>query len=200
MSILHSNDGLHITFNYYICCIQNVSTCPPSGCFVWKEQTTPMCKPFEFWSVFRSASVCWVLANILYFMNPRFGAYMTLIMGGFLISGNILWASIRNYNPLVIPFDNIKLAPTYGWCFWLNLIAGMVYAVLLFSYYRDVHAFVCLYGCDLKILLLYPKTLLFCFLQYLPYNTIFLVFRCTSVQANFSTTTVCGYHLKLGSK
>jgi len=72
------------------------------------------------------AFVCWVLANVLYFMNPRYGAYMTMIMGGFLLTGNLLWASIRNFNDLKIPFDNVILYPKFGWCFWLNLIAGLL--------------------------------------------------------------------------
>lgn len=58
-------------------------------------------------------------------MNPRFGAYMTMIMGGFMIVGNILFASIRNAEPLIIPFDaGTSLHPNFGWSFWLNLIAG----------------------------------------------------------------------------
>jgi len=79
--------------------------------------------------IFRTAFCCWIIANILFFMNPRLGAYMTMIMGGFMLVGNILWASIRNFNDLVIPFDNhevgpVELEPHYGWCFWLNMVAG----------------------------------------------------------------------------
>ena len=61
---------------------------------------------------------------MLYFMNPRIGAYLTIIMGAFMILANIFWVSIRNANPLFIPFDNVALKPEFGWCFWLNLIAG----------------------------------------------------------------------------
>ena len=57
-------------------------------------------------------------------MNPRIGAYLTIIMGAFMILANIFWVSIRNANPLFIPFDNVALKPEFGWCFWLNLIAG----------------------------------------------------------------------------
>ncbi|XP_067935872.1 dual oxidase maturation factor 2-like [Watersipora subatra] len=73
-----------------------------------------------------TAFCCWLLANVLYFMNPRLGGYMTMIMGGFLITGNILFSSIRNFNELVIPFESGKLEPVYGWCYWLNLVAGLL--------------------------------------------------------------------------
>lgn len=74
---------------------------------------------------FRTAFPTWILANILFFFNPRFGAWMILLTGSLQIIANLCFGFIRNFNPLVIPFEDDKLEPHLGWCFWLNLISGV---------------------------------------------------------------------------
>ena len=57
-------------------------------------------------------------------MNLRYGGYMTMLTGFLMLIGNACWGGIRNFNELDIPFEEARLMPTFGWCFWLNLIAG----------------------------------------------------------------------------
>ncbi|ESO84747.1 hypothetical protein LOTGIDRAFT_131685 [Lottia gigantea] len=68
----------------------------------------------------------WILANVLFFVLLRYGAYFLGMTGMCMIGSNIIWASIRNFNdPLIIPFtDQNKLVFTFGPSYWVCLITG----------------------------------------------------------------------------
>lgn len=68
----------------------------------------------------------WIISVCLYYMVLRYGAYFTIMTGGCMLLGNILWATIRNRNELVIPFEEGNLNFKWGWCFWLCLINGII--------------------------------------------------------------------------
>ncbi|XP_064610139.1 dual oxidase maturation factor 1-like [Liolophura sinensis] len=77
------------------------------------------------------AFTTWLMANILFFVLLRYGAYLLMITGGCMVVANILFATIRNPNVLVIPFTtDAKLEFVYGWGFVLCLITGIL-AILI---------------------------------------------------------------------
>lgn len=71
----------------------------------------------------------WVLSMVLFYMVLRYGGYFMMMTGGCLLLGNILYATIRNPNDLIIPFKDGKLEFHWGWCFWLCLINGLICTV-----------------------------------------------------------------------
>lgn len=73
---------------------------------------------------YRTAFPLWILANMYFFFNPRIGGVLMCLMGFLMIVGNLCWRFIRNPFDLKIPFEEGILEPKFGWCFWLNLIAG----------------------------------------------------------------------------
>ena len=81
---------------------------------------------FVCYCFFRTAFPLWILTLILFSMVIKFGAYFMMMTGGCLLIGTALYGGIRNSNALVIPFtDENILRFHWGWCFWLNLVAGM---------------------------------------------------------------------------
>ncbi|KAF2879164.1 hypothetical protein ILUMI_27016 [Ignelater luminosus] len=77
-----------------------------------------------------TAFPCWLLANILFRSVIRYGAFYLGICGGLMILGNIIWSSIRNPNPLVIPFENAIITTKLGFSYWLTLVTGIVCVIL----------------------------------------------------------------------
>ncbi|XP_023724682.1 dual oxidase maturation factor 1 isoform X2 [Cryptotermes secundus] len=72
-----------------------------------------------------AAFPCWLLANILFILVIRCGAYFTVLTGAFELLACLLWAVIRNPNPLIIPFEDGSITTKYGIHFWLTLISGI---------------------------------------------------------------------------
>ncbi|XP_048744080.1 dual oxidase maturation factor 1-like isoform X2 [Ostrea edulis] len=73
----------------------------------------------------------WVLTIVLFFILLKYGAYFLMLTGGVMVIANILWASIRNVNELIIPFSaEHKLEFHFGPSFYLNLITGLLCVVL----------------------------------------------------------------------
>ncbi|KAK6169115.1 hypothetical protein SNE40_020229 [Patella caerulea] len=74
----------------------------------------------------------WILSNILFFVLLRYGAYFLVMTGISMVTSNILWSSIRNFNdPLIIPFtDEHKLEFVYGPSYFVCLITGVICMVL----------------------------------------------------------------------
>ena len=77
-------------------------------------------------STCRTAFPMWVVAMVLMYMVVFYGGLFTAMTGGFLVLGNILYASIRNRNPLVIPFEDGHLIFSWGPTFWLCLFTGEI--------------------------------------------------------------------------
>lgn len=57
-------------------------------------------------------------------MVVRYGAFYLFLTGCSLLIANILFASIRNFLPLKIPFDGGVIEFKYGWSFHLTLFTG----------------------------------------------------------------------------
>lgn len=74
----------------------------------------------------------WLLSNILFFMVIRYGAYYLSLTGACMVMANIIFVSIRNHIPLVIPMGTEKISLHYGWSFWLNLLTGIACIILGF--------------------------------------------------------------------
>ena len=75
--------------------------------------------------IHRLALPLWVLTIVLFFILLKYGAYFLMLTGGVMVIANILWATIRNVNELVIPFSaEHKLEFHFGPSFYLNLITG----------------------------------------------------------------------------
>ncbi|XP_014663463.1 PREDICTED: dual oxidase maturation factor 1-like [Priapulus caudatus] len=96
----------------------------------------------------------WILSNILFFMVIRYGALLLGMTGGCMVLANILYAAIRNYNELVIPFGgDAAITFHWGWSFWLALIAGivsvLVAAVIYFMDLRFPEAIHAFFGVDI---------------------------------------------------
>lgn len=73
----------------------------------------------------------WILTNILFFVLLRYGAYFLMMTGACMITSNIIWATLRNVNELIIPFtDHSQLVFSYGGAFWVCLITGILCEVL----------------------------------------------------------------------
>ncbi|XP_061171546.1 dual oxidase maturation factor 1-like isoform X2 [Saccostrea echinata] len=73
----------------------------------------------------------WILTIVLFFILLKYGAYFLMLTGGVMVIANILWATIRNVNELLIPFSaEHKLEFHFGPSFYLNLITGLLCIVL----------------------------------------------------------------------
>ncbi|XP_059487245.1 dual oxidase maturation factor 1-like [Neocloeon triangulifer] len=77
-----------------------------------------------------SAFPCWLLTVILLHTCVRYGAAFLSLTGFFQIVACILWVSIRNPNPLVIPFENATLTTKLGSDFYLVAINGVFCLIL----------------------------------------------------------------------
>ncbi|KAH7962520.1 hypothetical protein HPB52_016679 [Rhipicephalus sanguineus] len=68
----------------------------------------------------------WVISNLVFFSVLWYGACVLMLTGACLIAGTVVYASVRNFIPLEIPFydhDHLVLIRMhYGWCFWMNLV------------------------------------------------------------------------------
>ncbi|KAK2164702.1 hypothetical protein LSH36_60g05048 [Paralvinella palmiformis] len=69
----------------------------------------------------------WVLTLILFKMVVVYGGVISLLTGLSLLIANCIYGLMRNKNELVIPLTaEAVLDTTYGWCFWLCLINGIL--------------------------------------------------------------------------
>ena len=85
------------------------------------------CFMFGFISFSRLCFPLWLLTNILFFILLRYGAYFLTLTGLCMVTANILWATIRNYNELKIPFEDAVMEFTFGGSFYICLITGIFY-------------------------------------------------------------------------
>lgn len=70
--------------------------------------------------------------NLLLVVVPRYGAYLLVATGFFLLSANLIYIRLIPENPLIIRFEGGALEFELGWCFWVVLCAGMYYIVTRF--------------------------------------------------------------------
>jgi len=71
--------------------------------------------------------------NVLLCAVPRYGAYTMQITGVIMLLTNAIYTLLLPRKPLVIPFEGENLTFTYGWCFWIVLIAGNTIPTLTIS-------------------------------------------------------------------
>ena len=83
---------------------------------------------FGFHIILRLCFPLWLLTNILFFILLRYGAYFLTLTGLCMVTANILWATIRNYNELKIPFEDAVMEFTFGGSFYICLITGIFYS------------------------------------------------------------------------
>lgn len=72
----------------------------------------------------------WLLTNIFFFVLLRYGAYFLAFTGLCMITANIIWATIRNYNELKIPFEDGIMEFSFGGAFYVCLITGIICVIL----------------------------------------------------------------------
>ncbi|XP_072390940.1 dual oxidase maturation factor 1-like [Diabrotica undecimpunctata] len=70
--------------------------------------------------------VTWVLMNLMLIVVPRYGALLMTLCGFLLLSTVCGYFGMLPEPPLVIYIDGTKLNFSFGWCYWLVLIAGGV--------------------------------------------------------------------------
>lgn len=73
---------------------------------------------------FRLAFPLWLLTNILFFVLLRYGAYFLIMTGLSMITADIIWATLRNFNDLKIPWEEGIMEFSYGGSFYISLITG----------------------------------------------------------------------------
>lgn len=73
---------------------------------------------------FRLAFPLWLLTNILFFVLLRYGAYFLIMTGLSIITANIIWATLRNFNDLKIPWEDGVMEFSYGGSFYISLLTG----------------------------------------------------------------------------
>ncbi|RWS13957.1 dual oxidase maturation factor 2-like protein [Dinothrombium tinctorium] len=76
------------------------------------------------------AFACWLLMNLLLCAVPRYGVFTMQITGVIMLLANAVYALLLPRKPLTIPFEGGTLTFAYGWCFWINLIAGITAVIV----------------------------------------------------------------------
>uniref|UniRef100_T1JS84 Dual oxidase maturation factor 1 n=1 Tax=Tetranychus urticae TaxID=32264 RepID=T1JS84_TETUR len=72
------------------------------------------------------AFCAWLFMLIMLCAVPKYGIYTLTIIGGFMLFINGCYSLSLPANPLRIPFPGGVLSFSYGWSFWLVLIAGII--------------------------------------------------------------------------
>jgi len=70
------------------------------------------------------AFALWVLSNLLLIVVPRYGAYMVTLTGFTLLFCNFLYFKLLPPRPLLIRLEQSVLTFSFGWSFWLVMVAG----------------------------------------------------------------------------
>lgn len=70
------------------------------------------------------AFALWVLSNLLLVVVPRYGAYLVTLTGLTLLFCNFLYFKLLPSRPLLIRLEQSTLTFSFGWSFWLVMVAG----------------------------------------------------------------------------
>lgn len=68
--------------------------------------------------------IVWILMNLMLIAVPRYGALLMTTCGFLLLATCCGYFNMLPLSPLVIYVDEIPLDFSFGWCFWLVVIAG----------------------------------------------------------------------------
>lgn len=80
-----------------------------------------------FASISLWAAFCtWILMNVFLCAVPRYGVYCMQVTGALMLLTNAIYFILLPTKPLFIPFENQVLTFSFGWCFWVVLLGGMI--------------------------------------------------------------------------
>ncbi|EFN79610.1 Dual oxidase maturation factor 1 [Harpegnathos saltator] len=77
-----------------------------------------------------TAFACWILANIFLQSVSRYSAYLIGIIGSLQLLTCLVWISVHNPIPLVIPFEKDTIRITLGTHFWMTFTCGILCVLL----------------------------------------------------------------------
>lgn len=76
------------------------------------------------------AFALWLLSNLLLIVVPRYGANLVCLTGLVLLFCNFLYSQLLPPMPLLIRMEQTVLVFSFGWSFWLVLVAGVLCVLL----------------------------------------------------------------------
>jgi len=76
------------------------------------------------------AFALWMLSNLLLVVVPRYGANMVFLTGVVLLFSNFLYSQLIPARPLLIRMEQTVLSFSFGWSFYLVMIAGILCILL----------------------------------------------------------------------
>jgi len=76
------------------------------------------------------AFALWLLSNILLIVVPRYGAYLVFLTGLVLLFANYLYYQLLPPRPLLIRMEQTVIEFSFGWSFWLVMVAGVLCVLL----------------------------------------------------------------------
>merc|ERR1711962_504825 len=76
------------------------------------------------------AFALWLLSNLLLIVVPRYGANLVLLTGAMMVFSNFLYSQLLPPRPLLIRMEQTVLEFSFGWSFWLVMIAGVLCVLL----------------------------------------------------------------------
>ena len=76
------------------------------------------------------AFALWLLSNLLLIVVPRYGAYLVTLTGLTLLFCNYIYFQLLPTRPLLIRMEQSVLSFSFGWSYWLVLVAGVLCVLL----------------------------------------------------------------------
>jgi len=76
------------------------------------------------------AFALWLLSNLLLIVVPRYGANMVFLTGVVLLFSNFIYTQLIPATPLLIRMEQTQLSFSFGWSFYLVMIAGILCILL----------------------------------------------------------------------
>ncbi|CAG5089561.1 Similar to DUOXA1: Dual oxidase maturation factor 1 (Homo sapiens) [Cotesia congregata] len=80
--------------------------------------------PFPIISLAETCFAAWSLMNLLLVVVPRYGAYSMIFTGILMLFTNLIYWSLLPCEPLIAHVDGSVLVFSFGWNYWLVLVAG----------------------------------------------------------------------------
>lgn len=76
------------------------------------------------------AFALWLLSNLLLVVVPRYGANMVFLTGVVLLFSNFIYSQLIPARPLLIRMEQTVLSFSFGWSFYLVMVAGVLCILL----------------------------------------------------------------------
>ena len=68
----------------------------------------------------------WIVSNVLIGFVVARGAALWVITGVLMITADVVYDTLQPIQPLQIPFKDGSLTFHYDWCFWLQILSGIL--------------------------------------------------------------------------